>query len=134
MHGARYTMRSAKPSAELGIPTGALGNLTTASASTVPDVTRTHRHIRYRSYFAAGRSGLLPTCFALAPAHQYMLTVTRQPNDGLVGLDSARYGEFQQPSWPCDHLDMVGHNLDTLDLGAFQFDHFAAIDAIIARL
>ena len=63
-----------------------------------------------------------------------MLTVTRQPNDGVVAFDSARYGEFQQPSWPCDHVDMVGHNLDTLDLGAFQFDHLAAIDAIIRRL
>jgi len=29
---------------------------------------------------------------------------------------------------------MVGHNLDSLDLGNFQFDHFAAIDAIISRL
>jgi triacylglycerol lipase len=118
----------------LGVPTGALGNLTTASAAMVPDVTRTHRHIRYRSHFAAGRAGVLPTCFALAPSHQYLLTVARQPNDGLVPLGSARYGEFQGPSWPCDHLDMVGHNVDTLDLGAFQFDHLAAIDAIIASL
>ena len=24
------------------------------------------------------------------------------------GIGFARYGEFQQPSWPCDHVDMVG--------------------------
>jgi hypothetical protein len=38
--------------------------------------------------------------------------------------------EFQQPFWPCDHTDMVGHNLDTADLGLFQFDHLAAFDAV----
>jgi hypothetical protein len=29
---------------------------------------------------------------------------------------------------------MIGHNLDTADLSTFQFDHFAAIDAIIGQL
>ena len=118
----------------LGIPTGALANLTTENASKVPDVTGTHPHIRYRSYFASGRLNLLPTCVALAATHHYIHTATGQLNDGLVALDSARYGEFQEPFWPCDHADMVGHNLDSLDLGNFQFDHFAAIDAIISRL
>ena len=52
----------------------------------------------------------------------------------MVSEASSRFGAFQSPSWPCDHADMVGHNLDTADLGFFQFDHFAAIDAIIDRL
>lgn len=118
----------------LGIPTGALANLTTESASRVPDAAQTHPHIRYRSYFASGRPGLLPTCFALAPTHHYVHSVTGQANDGVVALDSARYGEFQQPFWQCDHADMVGHNLDTDDLSGFRFDHLAAIDAIISQL
>jgi triacylglycerol lipase len=120
--------------AALGIPTGALSDLTAHSASRVPDVTATHPHIRYRSYFASGRPGLLQTCFALAATHHYIRAVTGQANDGLVALDSARYGEFQETFWPCDHADMVGHNLDSLDLGNFQFDHFAAIDAIVGQL
>jgi triacylglycerol lipase len=118
----------------LGVDTGALANLTTQGAATVPDVAMTHAHIRYRSYFASGRPGILPTCFALAPTHHYIRAVTGQPNDGVVALDSAKYGEFQQPFWACDHVDMIGHNLDTVDLGVFQFDHFAAIDAIIGQL
>ena len=118
----------------LGVSTGALANLTTEAASRVPDTTQTHRHIRYHSYFAAGRPGPRPTCFALAPTHHYIHAVTNQANDGVVALDSARYGEFQQPFWPCDHVDMIGHNLDTADLGHFQFDHFAAFDAIIRGL
>ena len=119
---------------QLGVPTGALANLTPASATRIPDVAQTHPHIRYRSYFASGRSHLLPTCVALEPTHQYILSVTGQANDGVVALDSARYGEFQEPFWQCDHADMIGHNLDTGDLGGFRFDHFAAIDAIISQL
>ena len=118
----------------LGIPTGALANLTTESASRVPDVAQTHRHIRYRSYFGSGRPGLLPTSVILAPTHHYTHLVSGQVNDGVVALDSARYGDFQEPFWPCDHADMIGHNLDTDDLGGFRFDQLAAIDAIISAL
>ena len=117
-----------------GIDIGALANLTTAAASIVPDVIATHKHIRYRSYFACGRPGPLPTCLALAPTHHYILALTGQENDGVVEKSSAMYGEFQTPFWRCDHADMVGHNLDTADLGNFKFDHFAAFDAIISQL
>jgi hypothetical protein len=118
----------------LGVPTGALANLTTESASKVPDVAQTHPHIRYRSYFASGRSGALPTCFALAPTYHYIRAVTGQENDGLVARDSARYGEIQVPFWQGDHADIIGHNLDSADLGGFRFDHQAAFDAIINQL
>jgi triacylglycerol lipase len=119
---------------QLGINTGALAQLTVEGASQVPDAARTHPHIRYRSYFASGRSGALPTCFALAPTYHYIRLATGQENDGVVALDSARYGEFQEPFWKGDHVDVIGHNLDTADLGGFQFDHFAAFDTLISRL
>jgi triacylglycerol lipase len=118
----------------LGIDIGALANLTTQEASTIPDVAQTHQHIRYRSFFASGRPGQRPTSVALALMHKYVLAVTGQENDGLVAEDSSKYGEFQKPFWPCDHADMVGHNLDTADLGLFQFDHLAAFDAVISGL
>jgi|SRR5881394_3371287 len=51
-----------------------------------------------------------------------------------VCLRTASSGRFQQPFWLCDHADMTGHNLDTDELSGFRFDHFAAIDAIIAQL
>jgi triacylglycerol lipase len=118
----------------LSIPTGALEDLTTAGASRIPDVAKTHTHIRYRSYFAAGRAGLLPTCLVLAPTYHFIHSLKDQPNDGIVALDSASYGDFQKPPFfPCDHVDLIGHNLDTDDLGKFQFDHFAAIDAMILQ-
>jgi len=118
----------------LGVDIGALADLTTERASKVPDVAQTHPHIRYRSYFGAGRDGARPTCIALAPTHGYVQLTTGQANDGVVAMDSARYGELQQPFWRCDHVDMVGHNLDTADLGGFAFDHLAAFDEIISRL
>jgi triacylglycerol lipase len=118
----------------LGIDIGALADLTTQAASAMPDVAQPHQHIRYRSFFASGRIGPRPTSIALVLMHKHIRAVTGQENDGLVARDSAKYGEFQQPFWPCDHADMVGHNLDTADLGLFQFDHLAAFDAVISEL
>lgn len=120
--------------APLGLETGALAHLTSEAAARVPDPVPTHPHIRYRSHFAGGRPGPLRTCLALAPTYHYLLAATGQPNDGVVTLESAKYGEFQEPFWPCDHVDMVGHNLDTASLGIFQFDHFAAFDALVGAL
>jgi len=119
---------------QLGVPTGALANLTTEAASRVPDAARTHPHIRYRSYFASGRPGLLSTSVLLAPTHNYIHQVTGQDNDGVVALESARYGDFQQPFWECDHIDMMGYNLDTAGVGKPIFPHLEKIDAIIAQL
>ena len=118
----------------LGVDTGALANLTTAAAQQVPDAAQICPHIRYRSYFASGRPGVLPTAFILAPTHHYIYTITGQNNDGVVALNSAQYGEFQQPSWRCDHVDMIGHNLDPLNPMGFNFDHLAAFDTIIDSL
>lgn len=118
----------------LGVDAGVLANLTTEEASKVPDPAQIHRHIHSRSYVAWGRPGIRPTCFALSLSHHYIHAVTGQANDGLVALASARYGEFQQSFWQCDHADAVGHNLDPGDLGGFQFDHLAAFDALINGL
>jgi triacylglycerol lipase len=119
---------------QLGVDTGALANLTTEAAQKVPDAAQICPHIRYRSYFASGRPGALSTAFILAPTHHYIYTVTGEQNDGVVALNSARYGEFQQPFWQCDHIDMIGHNLDPLNVTGFNFDHLAAFDAIINSL
>jgi triacylglycerol lipase len=119
---------------QLSIPIGAIGDLTTEGALRIPDVLKTHPHIRYRSCFAAGRPKLLPTCLVLAPTHHFVHSVTGQANDGVVAQDSARYGEFQQPFFACDHVDLVGHNLDPPGFSKFRFDHFAAIEALIGQL
>jgi pimeloyl-ACP methyl ester carboxylesterase len=119
---------------QLSIPIGAIGDLTTEGASRIPHVLKTHPHIRYRSCFAAGRATFLPTCVILAPTHHYVHSVTGQANDGVVAQDSASYGEFLKPFFPCDHVDLVGHNLDFEEFGNLQFDHLPAIEALIGQL
>jgi triacylglycerol lipase len=118
----------------IGLATGALGNLTKERASQVPDAARIRPQIRYRSYAATGRLGLLSTSFLLAPFHHYIHFKTGQANDGLVAEDSAKYGDFQKTTLNCDHADIVGYNLDTAGLGPPVFGHLAQIDAIIAQL
>jgi triacylglycerol lipase len=130
----------------LGIDIGSLKDLTTQGAAAIPDPRQTHPHIRYRSYCAMGRpgrSGLLgflgigvkKTSAVFVPTHKYIEVVTGQDNDGVVPVESAKYGEVQQPFWQCDHADAIGHNLDDpLNLGQSPFDHLAAYDAIISQL
>lgn len=116
----------------LGIDTGALVDLTRDRASKFPNIVASHPHIRVRSHWASGRDQGPPTSVLLLLTHGYIKLVKQQESDGLVTLDSARYGEFQQPNWPCDHADMVGHNLDPLFPPVLP--HLAKYDAIIAQL
>ena len=83
-----------------------------------------------KTFETAASPAVTDECRACAdpPLHTGL---TGQENDGLVAQDSAPCGNFQTPFWSCDHVDMVGHNLDTADLGNFQFDHFAAFEAVI---
>ncbi len=116
----------------LGIDTGALVDLTTDRTRMLPDVASTHPHIRIRSYWASGRERGPPTAALLLPTYEYIKLAKKQDSDGVVTLDSARYGEFQTPPWPCDHVDMIGHNLDPLFPPVVP--HLAKFDAIIAQL
>jgi triacylglycerol lipase len=125
---------------QLNISIGALGDLTTAGALRIPNVVKSHPHIRYRSCFAEGRpSPFAPTCTVLLPTHEYVQSVAHQgvadqANDGLVTLKSASYGELQQPFFPCDHADLVGHNLDGPGFNGFQFDHLTEFERLIDGL
>ena len=87
----------------------------------------------------------------LKPTHDYVKSKTGQDNDGVVAVESAKYGEFQGPAWPCDHVEMVGYNLDTVAVpsvfgnfmelvrrtvgfGSPVFDHLAKFDEIVGQL
>lgn len=115
----------------LGIDTGALIDLTTDRTKKIPDVASSHPNIRIRSYSALGRDLGLPTSALLLPTHEFIKIAKKQDSDGLVTLDSAKYGEFQE-IWHCDHADMVGHNLDTVLPPVFL--HLPKFDEIIAKL
>ena len=135
----------------LGVDTGALHDLTVdATTTSIPDVVGTHPHIRIRSYAASGRTPGFQTCALLKPTYDFVKAKTGEDNDGVVAVGSARYGDFQGPTWPCDHVQEVGYDLDTVllppelirirqsVLGAVgvaspPFDHLAKIDAIVGQ-
>ena len=59
--------------------------------------------------------------------------VTGQPNDGMVTIVSASWGTFDSQTWPADHAEEVGYNLDNLVVPA-AFPYLAKYDQIIASV
>jgi triacylglycerol lipase len=131
LHGLAFTQLE-RAIEHAGINFGAIRDLTSESTRAIPDVRETHRHIRYRSYAATGRPGFLSTSALLLPLHTIISLTKHQRSDGVVTPESAAYGEIQEP-WLCDHLDMVGHDLN-LPLGPSTFPHLAEFDKIIDKL
>jgi triacylglycerol lipase len=117
------------------IDLGAVEDLTKERAEAGPDVAETHKGIRFRSYAASGRVPAPSTSKLLALSHAFILTAENGgPNDGAVTVESAKYGKFME-TWPCDHLDQVGHDLDNLPLlERGDFDHIAKFTEIIDLL
>jgi triacylglycerol lipase len=69
---------------------------------------------------------------ALVPTTVFLQGLTATANDGLVTVDSSRWGKFMQ-CVPADHLKEVGHfdgGTDPLS----TFDHRAFFGAIVSRL
>jgi triacylglycerol lipase len=134
--------------AGIGIDVGALRDLTSDVDDTLPNLPKDFPHIPCFSHAASGRGGFRPTAAPLLLTYFYVRGVAPPPNDndGVVTVTSATYGKFKG-AWPCDHIQMVGHDLDTLLLPdrikpAIQdvlrlgpeFDHLSRFDAIVADL
>jgi hypothetical protein len=51
----------------------------------------------------------------------------------LVTTASARWGTFDPETWPADHAEQVGHNLDNLVV-APAFPYLAKYDQIVANV
>lgn len=118
------------------IRTGAIEDLTKRRAEAAPDVAQTHKgRIFVRSYAASGRASGRVTSKLLFPSHEFILNDPADggPNDGAVTVESSRYGDEFKGTWPCDHLDMVGHDLDD-PLGPASFGHIARFSEIIDLL
>jgi triacylglycerol lipase len=135
---------------KLGIDTRALRDLTAKAVKEIPNIVETNKSIKYFSYAAAGHANPPPTSAALAVPYQFIKLTRNEDNDGVVTVPSAKYGDFQG-IWPCDHVEMVGYDLDTLlappvlgalkdffsrtfGLGSPEFKHLAKFDEIVAAL
>ena len=118
---------------ELGISLDGLRNLTTASCQAFSAKYTNHPAVAYFSVAGSGRVGVLPTASALLLFHHYIFASTGKRSDGLVTVDSASWGTFDPTTWPADHAEEVGYNLDNLILPP-AFPYLANFDRIIANV
>lgn len=88
--------------------------------------------VAYFSLAGSGRPGFPGTCRFFALFHQYLLALNDETNDGLVTVPSAQWGAFDTNTWPADHADEVGTDLDTI--GPSSFPWLAKYDQIVAKV
>lgn len=115
-----------------GMPSGALGNLTTAYCQTFNAQNPDRANVKYFAYAGAGLAN-----FFLKPSHAYLQHVGKTPdevqNDGMVTIASATHNGLAEPPWTAaDHISEVGWQIDRPGLKG-DFDHVGTIARIIAR-
>jgi triacylglycerol lipase len=117
----------------LGISLDGLRDLTTSSCSAFSARYTNHPSVAYYSVAGSGRGRFHPTASVLLVFHHYILSKTGKANDGLVPVDSAKWGTFDEATWPADHAEEVGYNLDNL-MRPPTFPYLAKFDAIVANV
>jgi triacylglycerol lipase len=116
----------------LGISLNGLRNLTTAYCQMFSATYINDPAVAYFSVAGTGRPQFPYTCRLFFLFYEYISALTGQPNDGLVTVPSAQWGQFDGNLWPADHADEVGTNLDTL--GPSSFPWLAKYDLIVAAV
>ena len=116
----------------LGISLNGLRDLTSRACRIFSEKYPNHPKVAYFSSAGSGRPGFPPTSAAFLLFHQYISAATGDANDGMVPVASAQWGNFDQTTWPGDHGEMIGYNLDNL-VSLPAFDYLAKYDEIVAR-
>jgi triacylglycerol lipase len=118
---------------QLGISLSGLRDLTTQACLTFNATYVDSPGVTYFSVAGSGRSGFPQTAGVFLMFYGYISALTGQPNDGLVTVPSATWGTFDPNTWPCDHGEEVGNNIDKLLVPA-SFPHLAKYDNIVATV
>ena len=116
----------------LGISENGLRDLRTGSCQAFSAKYVDNPNVRYFSCAGSGRLGLTATAGVFMIFHHYISGTTGESNDGLVAVSSAKWGVFDPTTWPCDHAEEVGHNLDNL-LQPTPFPYLDKYDEIVNR-
>ena len=119
---------------ELRARTGAVPELTAESMGRFNLDCPDSVGVRYLNVAAIGRDALFPTATLFAPTHLYLSAVSGR-NDGVVPFASAAGGRGDVISWPADHADLIGHDLD-LGVGGQRpaFDCLGAYEGLVRML
>ena len=116
----------------LNISLNGLRDLTTAACRSFSAKYVDNPAVTYFSSAGSGRPGFPQTSAPFLLFHQYISAATGQPSDGMVPVSSAQWGIFDQNTWPGDHGEVIGYNLDNLFVPP-AFDCVAKYDQIVAR-
>ena len=116
----------------VGISLNAMRDLTASACRLFSEKCLDNPKVAYFSCTGSGRPAFPQTCAAFLLFHQYISAATGDANDGMVPVESAQYGNFDSATWPGDHGEMIGYNLDNL-IALPGFDYVAKYDAIVAR-
>lgn len=125
--------------AQIGLETGGLRNLTTASVREFNSRFRDDENTKKFSVAGTGRGkqilGIhLNTCAALHLAYDIIRQKTGEDNDGLVSLGSASWGSGPD-IWAADHADEIGHDLDRgTAVRPAHFNHLDHYERLVERL
>jgi len=87
-------------------------DLTTASGNASSAQYGDNPGLACLSVAGSGRQAAVPTAPLLLLFHHFIFAITGKASDGLVTVDSAQWGTFDPQTWPADHLEKVGYNLD----------------------
>ena len=118
---------------ELGISLDGLRDLTTSVCQAFSAKYSNDPSVAYFSFAGTGRPNFPQTASLFLPFHQYIVARTGQPNDGMVAVDSAKWGMFDPATWPADHAEEVGYDLNNPVLPP-SFPYLDKYDQILARL
>jgi triacylglycerol lipase len=117
----------------VGISLNGLRNLKTASCQAFSAKYVDNPKVLYFSTGGSGRARFPQTASFFLLFHTYISAHTGEANDGMVAVGSSKWGVFDSDTWPGDHAEMIGYNLDNL-ISLPSFPYLAKYDQIIDRV
>lgn len=117
----------------LGVSENGLRDLRTGSCQAFSAQYVDNPNVSYFSCAGSGRQHFPETASSFLLFHKYISAVTGELNDGLVAVSSAKWGIFDPSTWPGDHAEEVGYNLDNLVLPP-AFPYLAKYDQIVSNV
>jgi triacylglycerol lipase len=117
----------------LGISENGLRDLRTGSCQAFSAKYVNNPNVSYFSCAGSGQPNFPETAASFLLFHKYILAKTGELNDGLVTVSSAKWGAFDPITWPSDHAEEVGYNLDNL-LQLPAFPYLAKYDQIVGNV
>lgn len=119
--------------AAAGISLNGLKDLKTSSCKAFSAKYVDNPQVAYFSVTGGGRLVFPATASFFVLFHAHIFAQTGQANDGLVTVSSGMWGKFDAKTWPGDHAEMVGYNLDNL-VSLPGFPYLAKFDQLVTTV